>query len=123
MQEKEMVVRKYFNMWLDKNFEGIEVIFDPNIYYSECYGPEYQGLSEIRQWIDDSLKRQTVIEWKIKHIIHSGNILVVEWYFRDCVHSKEHEFDGVSIIEFTNQNVIKSIKEFESRTNHIAPYR
>ena len=31
-------------------------------------------------------------------------------------------FDGVSIIEFTDDNRIKSVKEFESKKEHIYPY-
>jgi len=111
---KELTIKNYFNMWLTQNFDNLENIFEVDIYYSECYGPEYYGLVEIKQWIKRMLEIQKVLEWTIKQFIHEDNIVVVEWYFKDINTGKENEFAGVSIIEF-NDNKIKSIKEFESK--------
>jgi hypothetical protein len=122
MLEKENIIRKYFAMWIDRNFDAIEEVFDINIYYSECYGPEYQGISEIKQWITKNMKEQVVLEWNIKQFIHQDNIVVVEWFFKD-ISGEEHAFDGVSIIVFNNQNKILSIKEFESKSTHTTPFR
>ncbi|WP_246601438.1 hypothetical protein [Enterococcus alishanensis] len=51
--------------------------FHEEIIYRECYGPIYMGLSEIKRWIADMLKKQTVLEWKIYRILE-----VAPGYFR-----------------------------------------
>lgn len=123
MNEKEAVIKEYFDMWVLRDFKNIYNIFDCSIYYSECYGPEYRGISEIQQWIDKMLKEQEVIEWTIKRFIHQANTVVVEWYFKDKVNDKISGFDGVSIIEFTENGNINSIKEFSSEALHTTPFR
>ena len=121
--EKEAVIKEYFDMWVSRDFKNIYNIFDCDIYYSECYGPEYQGISEIHQWIDKMLKEQEVIEWTIKRFIHQANTVVVEWFFKDKVQDKISGFDGVSIIEFVENGTISSIKEFSSVALHLTPFR
>lgn len=123
MNEKEAVIKEYFDMWVLRDFKNIYNIFDSDIYYSECYGPEYQGISEIHQWIDKMLKEQEVIEWTIKRFIHQANTVVVEWFFKDKVQDKISGFDGISIIEFTEYVTINSIKEFSSEALHTTPFR
>jgi hypothetical protein len=57
-------------------------IFDPNLTYTECYGPEYHGLATITKWFDDWNTRGTVLVWTIKQFIHQGSMTAVEWYFK-----------------------------------------
>lgn len=123
MNEKEAVIKEYFDMWVLRDFKNIYNVFDCDIYYSECYGPEYHDISEIHQWIDKMLKEQEVIEWTIKRFIHQANTVVVEWFFKDKVQDKISGFDGVSIIEFTENGTISSIKEFSSEALHSTPFR
>ena len=120
--EKEIIISAYFDMWIDRDFSKIDTIFATDIYYSECYGPEYFCLSEIYLWIDDMLKKQKVLEWNIKRYIHSNDITIVEWFFKEQQGDTVNSFDGVSIIEFNSIKKISHIKEFESKAEHIASY-
>ena len=52
-REKNMkadVIKKYFQSWIDKDIEIVKQTFSENALYSECYGPEYHGLSQIAMW-------------------------------------------------------------------------
>ncbi len=118
--EKEILINKYFDMWIKRDFTGLDNIFDKNIYYSECYVPEYFGMAEINLWIDVMLEKQKVLEWTIKRFMHEQNTVIVEWFFKEQQGEVIHGFDGVSIIEFNEQGKIYSIKEFESKAEHIA---
>jgi len=120
--EKESAIKAYFNMWVQRDFSALDSIFAPDIFYSECYGPEYCGLHEIHQWIDTMLQKQTVLEWAIKQFLHENNLVVVEWFFKEQQNNIVHGFDGVSIVEFHTDGKIHSIKEFESKAEHITPY-
>ncbi len=120
--QKETIIRMYFDMWISHDFSKISDVFSEDIYYSECYGPEYFCLSEIHLWIGDMLKKQIVLQWDIKRFLHCGDTVVVEWFFKERQGDVDNGFDGVSIIEFDIDNKISMIKEFESKAEHIAPY-
>ena len=98
LNEKEAVIKEYFGMWVLR-------------------------ISEIHQWIDKMLKEQVVIEWTIKRFIHQADSVVVEWFFKHKMQDKISGFDGVSIIEFTEDGTIYSIKEFASEAIHTTPFR
>jgi hypothetical protein len=122
IKEREQKISEYFKMWIGRDFSGLEEIFSKDIYYSECYGPEYYGMSEINKWIEDMLKKQVVYEWRINQYYHSENTTVVEWYFREETDNTPSDFNGVSIITFNEDGLINSIKEFESKAEHTALY-
>lgn len=116
------VIKQYFKMWLTKDSRNLEDIFTSNIHYIECYGAEYSGLHEIKQWMSHKFKTQTVSQWDIKNIYHDKNIFTVEWTFSCTENNKNFSFDGVSLITFT-EDKIAEIKEFESKKEHYRPYK
>lgn len=120
--KREKMINAWFRMWVMREFPPLETLFSADIIYRECYGPDYKGLNEISLWIRDMLKQQKVLVWDVKHCLHSGNTVVVEWFFKEEQQDKPNWFDGVSIIEFTDDNKILSIKEFESKTDRTRPY-
>lgn len=122
MCKKEKIIRDYFNSWIDNNINKLEKIFSSKIIYSECYGPEYQGLDTLKMWFKDWHVNGKVFIWDIKQIINQGNIYVVEWYFKFEYNNKISDFDGVSIIEFNNEDKIINLKEFQSKAKHYFPY-
>ena len=122
MLKNEQTIKRYFNMWLSKDGSQLEGIFDKNIIYSECYGPEYLGIEQVRQWFEDWNRCGTVLTWNIKQYIHQLNQTVVEWYFECEYEENRSGFDGVSIIEFSDNGMISSIKEFMSKAEHEYPY-
>lgn len=122
MNLRETIVRNYFDAWINNNDSVLNNIFDNDIIYSECYGPEYHGLNQINMWFSDWHKHGRVIKWDIKKFMHDDFITIVGWYFECDYHKNIDGFDGVSIIEFTDENKIKSVKEFESKKEHRYPY-
>ncbi|WP_200905878.1 nuclear transport factor 2 family protein [Paenibacillus sp. IHB B 3415] len=123
MIERERVIENYFESWINKNNVILRNTFNPNIVYSECYGPEYHGIDTIESWFDDWNKRGTVLVWNIKQFIHQGNLTAVEWYFKCDYDAEVVEFDGVSLIEFNNDNLVVNLKEFQSKIPHYYPYK
>ena len=76
------VIKKYFQSWLDNDVEIVKQTFSENALYSECYGPEYHGLSQIVTWFENWNNKGQVLEWTIKRIFEQNQTLIVEWYFR-----------------------------------------
>lgn len=74
------IIRKYFRTWINEDVEVVKQTFSENAVYSECYGPEYHGLSQIVKWFKDWNKRGQVLEWTIKRVLEQGQTLVVQYY-------------------------------------------
>lgn len=119
--DKRKIISNYFRSWVTRDFSESLEYFHQEIVYKECYGPMYVGISEVSQWIQHMLKKQTVIAWNIDRIFAvSNSIFIVEWYFcaRETV---EYDFDGVSIIEFDGDKIV-SVSEYEQKHETYRPY-
>ena len=58
-----------------------------------------------------------------EHSVHKGNQTIVEWYFKNEMNNGSiEEFDGISLVEWTKDNKIKSLKEFGCNLNNYNPY-
>jgi len=122
MNNKQEIIRQYFKSWIKKDISIIEKHFSENVKYIECYGPEYNGIKQIRLWFNDWNKENNVLKWEIKRFIENKNIVVAEWFF-ECEYDKNIDgFDGVSIVEFNENNKIEVVKEFQSKAEHTFPY-
>jgi hypothetical protein len=122
IKQRETIIENYFHSWIKKDLNILIKYFDDEIIYSECYGPEYNGIDQIKKWFNDWQKENTVLEWNIKQYIHQNNTVVVEWYFKCNYNKKIDDLNGVSIIEFSEEGKIKNIKEFQSKVKHYFPY-
>lgn len=120
--KREEIIQNYFKAWLKKDNRILEETFADDVVYSECYGPEYHGISQILQWFEDWNRNNTVLEWTIKNFLHQDSITVVEWYFKCRCGDAEEGFDGVSLVEFDDGNKITVLKEFQSKAEHCYPY-
>ena len=81
-------------------------------------------LKKIKLWFDEWNTRGTVLQWDIKQFFHKENKTIVEWYFKNQMKNGTVEaFDGVSLIEWTNDNKILFLKEFGCNINNYDPYQ
>ena len=101
MNEREKIIRLWFDMWIKKADLGIDNIFT-----------------------DEWNTRGSVLVWEIKQFFHQGNQTIVEWYFKSKMNNGNvEEFDGISLIVWTQDNKIKSLKEFGCNLHNYNPYR
>ena len=120
--ENKQIIRDYFNSWLKKDFSALDSWFNQDVYYRECYGATYEGLDELKAYINSKSKEQTVLKWDIFKIEQTDTgKFVVTWYF-DAVEKKEYCFDGVSLIEFTG-NKIKKVVEYSTKHEIFRPFK
>lgn len=118
----EARVRGYFQAWLEQDLEAVKEVFAENVVYSECYGPEYRGLSQIIRWFTEWNERGRVLEWRIKRVLQENKTLVAEWYFQCQYEGVIDGFDGVSIVDFDDEMKIVKLREFQSKAEHYFPY-
>ena len=124
MNEREKIIRLWFDMWLQKKDLGISEMFADNSVYIESWGPEYHGSEKIKLWFDEWNTRGTVLQWDIKQFFHKENQTMVEWYFKNQMNDgKVEAFDGVSLIEWTSDDKILFLKEFGCNINNYDPYQ
>ena len=119
---KVETLRKYYDLWIAGNRTGIEHLIAEDIIYTESYGPQHHGLSEIIKWFDDWTPKAKVIRWDITNYIEQGNICVVEWFFQFEINGEERVSDGASIVEFNHNGKISIMKEFQAEHDHYYPY-
>ncbi len=124
MNERESIIRLWFDMWLQKRDMGIDTIFTEDVVYIESWSPKYEDRNTVKHWFEEWNTRATVLAWEIKQFFHKGNQTVVEWNFQNqAVNGPVEAFDGVSLIEWTEDNKIKFLKEFGCNVNHYNPYQ
>ena len=106
MNEREKIIRLWFDMWLTQQDLGIDEIFTEDVGFHE--------------WNT----RGKVISWEIKQFFHKDDQTIVEWYFKiEMTTGGKEEFDGISLIKWTTDNKIRSLTEFGCNLNNYNPYQ
>ena len=59
MDNREKIIRLWFDMWLAKKDLGIFNVFSDNAVYIESWGPEYHGSKKIKLWFEEWNTRGT----------------------------------------------------------------
>lgn len=111
-------IEAYFQGWIQRDDNCLDSLFSQDVCYYECYGPYYHGLDMLHKWFDDWQRFGTVLEWEIQDYIACGDQVVVTWYFHTIYEGEEDAFDGVSVMEFDEQDKIKVLKEYQSTLPH-----
>ena len=79
---------------------------------------------KIKLWFDEWNTRGSVLQWDIKQYFHKENQTMVEWFFKNEMKNGTIEmFDGVSLIQWTQENKIEFLKEFGCNVNRYDPYQ
>jgi len=102
-------------------------------YDKEGFFPNLVRKGNIRYFSDNELEALRVIEClkqsgleikDIKQFFHKGNQTAVEWYFKNVMENGDiEEFDGISLIEWSAENKIQSLKEFGCNLHNYNPYQ
>lgn len=124
MNEREQIIRLWFDMWLQRKDLGIDEIFTDDVIYIESWSPKYENRATVKHWFEEWNTRGKVLVWDIKQFFHKENQTIVEWYFKNkmengCI----EEFDGISLVEWTLDSKIRFLKEFGCNLNNYNPYR
>lgn len=123
MEEREKIIRLWFDMWLRQEDLGIGRIFTENVEYIESWGPQYAGVAAVKHWFSEWNTRGRVLVWEIKQCFHKGDQTAVEWYFKNEMYDgRVEEFDGISLVEWTPENRIRALKEFGCNLHRYSPY-
>lgn len=123
-KERENLIFLWIKSWKEKNNLGIEKVFAPNVHYIRSWGPEYHGLMELEYWFDEKNDRGTVENWDIERFIHEENNTIIHWFLEDKHKiGKLREVEGLSIIEWNDNNKIKYVQDFICNTHRSDPYK
>ena len=124
MNKKEKIIQLWFDMWIKQKDLGIDEIFTEDVIYTESWSPKYENRETVKLWFNEWNNRGIVIDWIIKQFFHKGNQTIVEWYFKNKMNNGSIEdFDGISLIVWTDDNKIKELKEFGCNRNNYNPYQ
>ena len=123
MDEREKIIRRWFDMWLEQQDFGIDEISTEDVLYTESWSPQYCNRKTVKHWFQEWNTRGKVVTWEIKQFFHKENQTIVEWYFKNEMNNGSvEEFDGISLVEWTRDNKINSLKEFGCNLHNYNPY-
>lgn len=123
----EMLIRQYFQSWLQQDISLFLSTLSPKIKIVECYGPVYFGIDETQRWFNDWHTRREkgrVTRWEILELLYDAQqeIAAVEWDF-ECVYGGNMgSFLGASLFGFDHAK-IASIREYKMEKEQYRPYQ
>lgn len=124
MEQRERIIRRWFEMWLRAEDCGIRDIFAPDCVYTESWGPEYHGAAQVKHWFDEWNTRGKVLQWDIKQFFHQGCQTAVQWYFKNRLQNgQSEEFEGISLIVWNKRGQIISLTEYGCNIHRYDPYQ
>lgn len=53
MDEREKIVRLYFDMWFKRHDLGIDTIFTEDVIYIESWGSKYENRQTLKHWFNE----------------------------------------------------------------------
>ena len=122
MRSREQTLARWFSAWITRDEAAVDEVFAEAIAYSECYGPEYRGIGQVKRWFQDWNRKGSVLRWDMHETFHDGDTLIATWYFCCEYEGKTDGFDGVTIADFDEEGKIMNLSEFESKAEHVYPY-
>jgi len=123
MQERELIIQQWFEMWLNNDGANVDEIFAEDCIYIESWGPKYVGRDAVKRWFADWNQKGRVLVWDIKQYFHKPGQSMVEWYFECEIEDDQPEgFDGVSLIVWDEHDRICYLKEFGCKLPNYEPY-
>ena len=106
-EQRESMIRRWFEMWLLGRDLGIARLFSPDARYIESWGPAYQGVERIQHWFAEWNTRGKVAEWTILQFFHKPEETAVEWRFRaEMNDGTVQAFEGVSLVRWDGEGRI-----------------
>ena len=69
MNEREKIIRLWFDMWLKQQDLGIDKIFTEDVVYTESWCPKYENLKTVKHWFNEWNTRGKVIIWDEGYLV------------------------------------------------------
>lgn len=122
----ETLIRQYFHSWLTQDLSQFLNTMTLDVRVTECYGPFYVGVEEVRQWFTNWHAGEgngKVTRWDILRIMFDEvqQMAAVEWDF-DCIYQgNQAGFPGASLFHF-KEGKISCIQEYQMDRDQYRPY-
>jgi hypothetical protein len=122
----EILIRQYFQGWLQQDLSLVLSTLSPNIKIVECYGPVYCGIDEVSRWFTDwhtKSEKGKVTRWDIFNVMYDEmqKMAAVEWDF-ECIYDGNFgSFPGASLFCFGDTKII-SVQEYRMEKEQYRPY-
>ena len=80
MNQREKIIRLWFDMWLQQKDLGIDDIFTEDVIYIESWSPKYENRITVKHWFEEWITRGKDLIWHRSLYFHNENNHIVEWY-------------------------------------------
>lgn len=122
--QAEQLAAVYFQAWLNQDEAAFLSVLHKDVQIEECYGAEYFGISECREWFRRWHEPgNKVLEWDILESYFDAKDQVITniWRFTCNFAGNNSTFDGCSVISCSDEGITR-LREFEMKTEKFRPY-
>lgn len=124
MEQREHVIRQWFDLWITNSEADLTPLFSEKAVYIESWGPEYYGRNMIERWFRDWHETGRVLIWNIQEFLHAEDSTVVRWYFQCQMNGEEPVgFDGLTLIRWDSHDKITFLQEYGCTSKRYCPYK
>ena len=115
MKERQECALKILQAWQRKDVNIIKDIITDDTIYKEHFGDKtYRGKDEILERCKEFYANHDLISYDVRQVIYKDFQLVFDWECSYLCHEKEMRRSRMSIIKFTEDHKIESLKEYAS---------
>ena len=124
LRQREEKIKVWFEMWVGEDITPMSAIFADDVEYTECWGYQYIGKDEIKAWFEDWHKNNVMEAFYAKEFLHmDDNKTVVKFKMEALTKSgTDRWMDGVYIVEWDEDDCIKSLEEYGEGSRKTRPY-
>ena len=123
LRQREEKIKVWFDMWVGDDITPIEAIFADDVKYTECWGFEYFGKKEISLWFEDWHKNNVMEAFYVKDFIHTDDKTIATFRMEALAKNGTPRWmDGVYIIEWDEDDKIRSLEEYAENYRKTRPY-
>ena len=122
----EILIRQYFQSWLTQDLDLFLSTMSNAVHVTECYGPVYVGIDEVRQWFiswHEGSGQGKVTRWDIASIFYDDTqqTAAVEWDFECVYEGNLAGFLGASLFHFHAEKISR-IQEYQMEKEQYRPF-
>ena len=101
------LVQKYVDGWKDGDSTKITAPLSSDCIVIESHGPRYNGVEEVKKWFQNWRQNGVVLKWNVTsfYFLEKENTAFFEWDFACKTTEKDHEFLGISVVQFSEDKI------------------
>lgn len=103
------LIQSYINGWKQLDLSLVLSPLSENCVIIESHGPTYQGVEEVKRWINCWIKTGSkVMRWDLRsfYFLEKEKTAFCEWDFYCIANQREYVLAGASLVKFSSEKIV-----------------